>query len=72
MIAAGFLAPEWEDAPHNEMGERCPWPFDSLLIVANGPVPLGMYHCPYCGSMLVAGVPHPDYRKRRQEGANGE
>lgn len=21
--------------------------------------PLGMYHCPDCGSMLLAGVPHP-------------
>jgi len=22
-------------------------------------VPLGMYHCPDCGSMVLAGVPHP-------------
>ena len=21
--------------------------------------PIGMYHCPDCGSMVVAGVPHP-------------
>ena len=21
--------------------------------------PLGQYHCPYCGMMVVAGVPHP-------------
>ena len=23
--------------------------------------PLGMYHCPECGEMVVAGMPHPDY-----------
>jgi hypothetical protein len=22
--------------------------------------PLGMYHCPDCGAMVVAGIPHPD------------
>ncbi len=22
-------------------------------------VPLGMFHCPLCGMMVVAGVPHP-------------
>jgi hypothetical protein len=24
-------------------------------------VPLGMFHCPNCGQMVVAGLPHPDY-----------
>jgi hypothetical protein len=23
--------------------------------------PLGMYHCPECGEMVLAGAPHPDY-----------
>ena len=23
--------------------------------------PIGMYHCPECGEMLIAGSPHPDY-----------
>lgn len=22
-------------------------------------VPLGMFHCPLCGDMVVAGMPHP-------------
>ena len=21
--------------------------------------PIGQYHCPYCGMMLIAGFPHP-------------
>lgn len=24
-------------------------------------IALGMFHCPQCGEMVVAGVPHPDY-----------
>jgi hypothetical protein len=46
------------EAPHNEMGERCPWPWEPQQLVG---VPLGQYHCPYCGAMVLAGVPHPDY-----------
>jgi len=23
--------------------------------------PIGMFHCPECGEMVVAGMPHPDY-----------
>ena len=23
--------------------------------------PIGMFHCPECGEMVVAGIPHPDY-----------
>lgn len=42
----------------NEIGEVCPWPYDSLLLVG---APMGQYHCPYCGGMCVAGIPHPDY-----------
>lgn len=24
-------------------------------------VPLGMFHCPQCLEMVIAGMPHPDY-----------
>lgn len=47
------------EAPENEMGERCPWPWDPQQLVG---VPLGQYHCPYCGAMVLAGSPHPDYK----------
>lgn len=23
--------------------------------------PIGMFHCPECGKMVLAGYPHPDY-----------
>ena len=26
-------------------------------------LPLGMYHCPDCGAMVMAGIPHPDLCK---------
>lgn len=45
--------------PLNELGEPCPWPWEPQQLIG---VPLGQYHCPYCGGMVVAGVPHVDYR----------
>lgn len=48
------------DAPLNEAGERCPWPWDPQQLKG---VPLGQYHCPHCLAMCVAGLPHPDYRE---------
>lgn len=48
------------DAPLNEEGERCPWPWEPQQLVG---VPMGQYHCPYCGAMVLAGVPHLDYRE---------
>lgn len=45
-------------APHNEMGERCPWPWDPQQLVG---APIGQYHCEYCGAMVLAGIPHIDY-----------
>lgn len=45
-------------APLNEMGERCPWPWEPQQLVG---VPLGQYHCGYCGAMVMAGLPHIDY-----------
>lgn len=41
-------------------GEPCPWPFDPLLLIGR---PIGMYHCPYCGSMVMGGTPHVDYKE---------
>ncbi len=34
--------------------ERCPYDPSGLIGV-----PLGQFHCPYCGDMVVAGLPHP-------------
>lgn len=45
-------------APRNEAGERCPWPWDPQQL---GGAPLGQYHCPHCGAMVMAGLPHTDY-----------
>lgn len=44
--------------PVNEMGEPCPWPWEPQQLVG---APIGMYHCPYCGGMVVAGIAHIDY-----------
>jgi hypothetical protein len=46
--------------PYNEMGEPCPWPWDPPQLKG---APMGMYHCPYCGAMCMAGMDHPDYRE---------
>jgi hypothetical protein len=45
-------------APRNELGERCPWPWEPELLAG---APIGQYHCPYCGAMVLAGVKHLDY-----------
>jgi hypothetical protein len=26
-------------------------------------MPIGMFHCPECGEMVVAGLQHPDYEE---------
>lgn len=44
--------------PVNEQGEPCPWPWEPQQLVG---VPLGQYHCLYCGAMVIAGIPHLDY-----------
>jgi hypothetical protein len=46
--------------PLNELGEECPWPWDPEQLVG---APLGQYHCRYCGAMVMAGIPHLDYRE---------
>lgn len=45
-------------APLNEVGDRCPWPWEPQQLVG---VPMGQYHCGYCGAMVMAGMPHIDY-----------
>ncbi|MEW2402181.1 hypothetical protein [Streptomyces sp. NPDC046862] len=45
-------------APLNENGERCPWPWEPQQLVG---APIGQFHCSYCGAMVMAGIPHPDY-----------
>ena len=50
-------------APFNEMGERCPWPWEPQQLVNAA---FGQYHCPYCGAMVMANWPHLDY------GPNGD
>lgn len=47
-------------APLNENGDRCPWPWEPQQLKG---VPMGQYHCGYCGAMVVAGVAHLDYRE---------
>ena len=49
------------EAPLTSDGERCPWPWDPQQLVG---APMGQYHCPYCGEMVLAGVPHVDYREQ--------
>lgn len=46
-------------APLTQEGERCPWPWEPQQLVG---VPLGQYHCGYCGEMVMAGVEHLDYK----------
>lgn len=48
------------DAPLNEAGERCPWPWEPQQLTG---VPMGQYHCRYCGAMVIAGIAHLDYRE---------
>lgn len=40
-------------------GKPCPWPWDPIQLKG---APLGQYHCPYCGEMVLAGSHHIDYR----------
>lgn len=52
------------EAPLNEDGERCPWPWGPQQLTN---APIGQYHCPYCGAMVLAGLPHIDYRGYEDE-----
>lgn len=50
----------YETAPLTSEGKYCPWPWDPIQLKGQ---PIGMYHCGYCGEMVIAGVNHPDYRE---------
>lgn len=41
------------------MSDRPKCSYDPSLIPNS--VPIGMFHCPECGEMVIAGMPHPDY-----------
>lgn len=32
--------------------------------------PVGMFHCPECGEMVIAGMEHPDYSLLEAENEN--
>lgn len=38
------------------MSQKCSYDPSPLIDV-----PLGMFHCPECGEMVIAGMAHPDY-----------
>lgn len=40
-------------------GDPCPWPWEPPTLAG---LPIGQYHCNFCGEMCVAGMPHTDYR----------
>ena len=44
----------------NEKDDPMKCPFDPSPLLG---VPLGMFHCPACGEMVIAGIPHPDWNK---------
>ena len=46
------------EGPMNELGERCPWPWEPQQLKG---APMGQYHCSYCGGMNVAGVAHIEW-----------
>lgn len=45
--------------PLDDEGNECPWPWDPIQLKG---APLGQYHCPYCGAMVMAGMDHLDSR----------
>lgn len=60
VAAANIVLPvDGITGPLNEQGEPCPWPWEPQQLIG---APMGQYHCPNCGAMCVAGMPHLDYR----------
>jgi hypothetical protein len=55
--------------PVDTEGLECPWPWEPQQLKD---VPLGMYHCPYCGDMVVAGMSHVDYATERWDTATAQ
>ena len=55
---------EWFNDPNLKICGRCYDFVDDLYPAKCEPtlginVPIGMYHCPDCGAMVLAGLPHP-------------
>lgn len=44
--------------------KRLPCPEDPVALAGQ---PIGMYHCPYCGMMVLAALPHPSPSKPEQQ-----
>jgi hypothetical protein len=40
--------------------EECPFPWDRMQHLRSG-----MYHCEYCGEMVIGGMSHVDYREAK-------
>lgn len=55
-------------APLTMFGERCPWPWEPQQVAG----PIGMFHCSYCGEMVMAGQPHTDYADIDWDAMNAE
>lgn len=51
-------------APLNELGRRCPWPWEPQTLTN---APLGQYRCRFCNAMVIAGVPHFDYAPQERQ-----
>ena len=64
------------------MSEMCGRCYDSVDEVFPAPCdekpeklkgqPIGQYHCPDCGAMVLAGLPHPDLCRRCTTGIMGD
>ena len=48
---------------YTENVETFPAPCIEKPEELNG-MPIGMYHCPDCGAMVIAGLPHPSICKK--------
>lgn len=53
--------------PYTSTGEECPWPWEPIQLKG---APMGMYHCGYCGEMVMAGEHHIDYGPVDENGLN--
>lgn len=51
-------------APLNELGQRCPWPWEPQMLID---APLGQYRCRFCYAMVMAGMPHFDYAPEERQ-----
>jgi hypothetical protein len=60
------LLVEWQDCrSYEKLTDEKVWRL-AITKCAHDPremngQPIGMYHCPECGEMVIAGYPHPDY-----------